>query len=326
MCVVAVPNDRIAEKVIYLLIYHPLLIMFGWSYMRTIFQPTGQVPRKFYLTKQDSDRLEREADEEVQRSILINFAKDLPIQNRTTIGLPRYCEKCKCIKPDRCHHCSVCGYCVLKMDHHCPWVNSCVSFTSYKFFVLFLGYALIYCLYVAATTLKYFIQFWTGGSDKGMGKFHILFLFFVAIMFGISLISLFGYHLYLTFHNRSTLESFRAPVFQTGADKDGFSLGTYSNFMEVFGDNKLKWFLPVFTSKGDGVFFPTKTAPALSYQTMGNTPSFGDGVTYPTRTIDLDSDGLLGDRQRWMEEGDTAGEGPSAVSNSSVQLVSYLED
>ena len=25
---------------------------------------------------------------------------------------------------------------------------------------------------------------------------------------------------------------------------------------------------------------------------------------YPTRTIDLDSDGLLSDRQRWMEEGD----------------------
>lgn len=42
-------------------------------------------------------------------------------------------------------------------------------------------------------------------------------------------------------------ESFRAPVFQTGADKDGFSLGTFPNFMEVFGDNKLKWFLPVFT-------------------------------------------------------------------------------
>ena len=32
--------------------------------------------------------------------------------------------------------------------------------------------------------------------------------------------------------------------------------------------------------------------------------SMGDGVTYPTRTVDLDSDGLLGQRQRWMEEGD----------------------
>ena len=36
-------------------------------------------------------------------------------------GCVRYCEKCKCIKPDRAHHCSVCGCCVLKMDHHCKY-------------------------------------------------------------------------------------------------------------------------------------------------------------------------------------------------------------
>lgn len=76
------------------------------------------------------------------------------------VAAVRYCEKCCHIKPDRAHHCSVCGECVLKMDHHCPWVNNCVSFTNYKFFILFLGYALIYCLFVALTSLKYFIQFW----------------------------------------------------------------------------------------------------------------------------------------------------------------------
>ena len=32
--------------------------------------------------------------------------------------------------------------------------------------------------------------------------------------------------------------------------------------------------------------------------------SFGDGVTYPVRTIDEDYDSLLGQRQRWMEEGE----------------------
>jgi len=72
----------------------------------------------------------------------------------------RYCEKCQHVKPDRAHHCSVCRECVLKMDHHCPWVNNCVSFTNYKFFILFLGYALLYCLFVAFTTLSYFISFW----------------------------------------------------------------------------------------------------------------------------------------------------------------------
>jgi hypothetical protein len=77
-----------------------------------------------------------------------------------TFSAIRYCEKCHQVKPDRAHHCSVCGTCVLKMDHHCPWVNNCVSFTNYKFFILFLGYALIYCIYIVLTSLQYFIQFW----------------------------------------------------------------------------------------------------------------------------------------------------------------------
>lgn len=116
----------------------------------------------------------------------------------------RYCDKCQHVKPDRAHHCSVCGECVLKMDHHCPWVNNCVSFTNYKFFILFLGYALLYCLFIALTSLSYFIGFWKG-EIEGIAKFHILFLFFVALMFAISLISLFLYHCYLVMKNRSTL-------------------------------------------------------------------------------------------------------------------------
>ncbi|XP_060596193.1 palmitoyltransferase ZDHHC15B-like isoform X2 [Ruditapes philippinarum] len=334
MCFLTV--DSVAEKVIYLLLYHPFLLMFVWSYGKTIFTPVGTVPKRFYLSKQDADRLMRENNEEVQKNILIDFARNsnLPVQNRTHSGAPRYCEKCKCIKPDRCHHCSVCGTCVLKMDHHCPWVNNCVGFTTYKFFVMFLGYALVYCIYVALTSLKYFIAFWTKGINHNMGRFHVLFLFFVAVMFGISLISLFGYHVYLTVKNRSTLESFRSPIFSSGPDKNGFSLGKYNNFIEIFGENKKLWFIPVFTSEGDGVTFQTQTtSTSSSYQTMGTTspstiPSSGDGVVYPTRTIDLDSDGLLADRQRWMEEGDLDNhmENGTNMTSSNQNLITTLQE
>ncbi|KAF9431439.1 hypothetical protein BGZ76_000310 [Entomortierella beljakovae] len=36
-------------------------------------------------------------------------------------GRRRWCDICKIYKPDRCHHCSECDECVLRMDHHCPW-------------------------------------------------------------------------------------------------------------------------------------------------------------------------------------------------------------
>lgn len=42
-------------------------------------------------------------------------------------------------------------------------------------------------------------------------------------------------------------EAFRAPTFQHGPDKNGFSLGTSKNFRQVFGDEKKYWLLPVFS-------------------------------------------------------------------------------
>jgi len=194
--------------------------------------------------------------------------------------------------------------------------------------VLFLGYALVYCLWIAATTLQYFISFWRNQlDDSSAGKFHILFVFFVSIMFAISLVSLFGYHIFLVLKNRSTLESFRAPIFRLShtwvQDKEGFSLGAYNNFQEIFGDNRKTWFLPLSTSLGDGVAFPVKnsvgnvgtqqfttttatttnTTSPTTVQSYGSTnTSLGDGVTYPQRCVDEDTDGLLGQRQTWCDD------------------------
>lgn len=101
-------------------------------------------------------------------------------------------------------------------------------------------------MWSAITSFHYFLQFWKNELHQ-FGKLHILFLFFVSIMFAISLVSLFGYHVFLVLKNRSTLESFRAPVFRFGPDKRGYDLGSRRNWQEIFGSNVSLWFVPVQT-------------------------------------------------------------------------------
>ena len=62
-------------------------------------------------------------------------------------GLSSTCQRCKCVKRNRAHHCSVCQRCVMRMDHHCPWINNCVGLVTQKHFLLFLLYTLLACLF-----------------------------------------------------------------------------------------------------------------------------------------------------------------------------------
>ncbi|XP_062440299.1 palmitoyltransferase ZDHHC15 isoform X3 [Rhea pennata] len=256
LCLVTLSNP--VEKVAYLTIFHILFVLFVWTYWKSIFTLPVQPDKKYHMSYADKERYENEERPEVQRQILAEIARKLPVYTRTGNGGIRFCDRCQLIKPDRCHHCSVCAICVLKMDHHCPWVNNCIGFSNYKFFLLFLAYSLLYCLYIAATVFKYFIKYWTGELTNGRSKFHILFLLFVAVMFFVSLMFLFGYHCWLVSRNRSTLEAFSAPVFQNGPDKNGFNLGFVKNLQQVFGEEKKLWLLPVVSSQGDGHFFPMR--------------------------------------------------------------------
>ncbi|XP_035523112.1 palmitoyltransferase ZDHHC20a [Morone saxatilis] len=256
LCVYTIPNN--AERISYLVIFHIFLAMFIWSYWKTIGSRPASPSKAFCLPRVEKDLFEREERAEAQQEILKKVARNLPVYTRTAGGAVRYCDHCQIIKPDRCHHCSTCEMCVLKMDHHCPWVNNCVGFSNYKYFVLFLAYASLYCAVICATVIQYFIKFWTKQLPDTHAKFHILFLFFVAALFFISIVSLLSYHLWLVGKNRTTIEAFRAPVFTNGPDKSGFSLGFSRNVAEVFGDQAKYWIFPVFSSLGDGHSYVTR--------------------------------------------------------------------
>ena len=65
----------------------------------------------------------------------------------------RLCKYCNELKPLRTHHCSLCGICIIKMDHHCPWINNCVGQNNQRYFLLFLLHAIGYTLIGTFLTL-----------------------------------------------------------------------------------------------------------------------------------------------------------------------------
>ena len=78
----------------------------------------------------------------------------------TTPGAPfPRCPKCDGVKPARCHHCSQCKRCCLKMDHHCPWMGNCIGFYNYKFFLNFLVWTTLLCTLVLVEAFPYFLVF-----------------------------------------------------------------------------------------------------------------------------------------------------------------------
>ncbi|XP_023020428.2 palmitoyltransferase ZDHHC6 [Leptinotarsa decemlineata] len=57
----------------------------------------------------------------------------------------QFCGVCHGYKAPRSHHCRKCGRCILKMDHHCPWINNCVGWGNHAHFTFFLTFASLGC-------------------------------------------------------------------------------------------------------------------------------------------------------------------------------------
>jgi hypothetical protein len=60
---------------------------------------------------------------------------------------PTYCDRCRILRPPRCHHCSTCNRCVLQYDHHCLWLNNCVGYNNYRSFLLTIFFLMAGCWY-----------------------------------------------------------------------------------------------------------------------------------------------------------------------------------
>uniref|UniRef100_A0A4W5MU56 Palmitoyltransferase n=1 Tax=Hucho hucho TaxID=62062 RepID=A0A4W5MU56_9TELE len=70
-----------------------------------------------------------------------------PPTMKNDIPFVSVCKKCIIPKPARTHHCAICNTCILKMDHHCPWLNNCVGHFNQRYFFSFCVSMTLGCVY-----------------------------------------------------------------------------------------------------------------------------------------------------------------------------------
>ncbi|XP_077486698.1 palmitoyltransferase ZDHHC20-B-like [Amblyomma americanum] len=269
-------------------VFHLLLLFCLWSYARTTLTPLPLVPRRFELSEDERRDLARCAQNQEQKNALLDaMASRRGVLTRYPSGAVSFCVPCKQIKPDRSHHCSNCRRCILKLDHHCPWFNSCVCFSTYKTFLLTLFYVALLSGYVAASVSTYLHAKQPHRSLLHRSR-HINFLLIVGCSMFVMISGFLVMHLSFVVRNRTTIESMRPPTFKQKGDS--FDVGTYRNIVEVFGPKTAFWLLPVFSSLGDGSWFPTRLHPSKQSMTTASEPDSPEAkndVEAPSQTGEL---------------------------------------
>ncbi|KAG7546537.1 Palmitoyltransferase DHHC domain [Arabidopsis suecica] len=221
-----------------LALFHFLLIMLLWSYFSVVVTDPGGVPTGW--------RPELDIEKSDGNQALIGEANSsLSVGDSSSHGV-RYCRKCNQYKPPRSHHCSVCGRCILKMDHHCVWVVNCVGAMNYKSFLLFLFYTFLETTVVAISLLPVFLVFFSDGDGDitvSPGSLAASFVAFVVnIAFALSVLGFLIMHIMLVARNTTTIEAYEKHTVNWP-----YNVGRKTNFEQVFGSDKMYWFVPLYT-------------------------------------------------------------------------------
>ncbi|KAM7207554.1 palmitoyltransferase [Naviculisporaceae sp. PSN 640] len=170
-----------------------LYLLLNWSYTVAVFTPPGS-------TTNDSGY-----------SSLPTHNTHAPPTSFTAKanGEIRFCKKCVARKPDRAHHCSTCGRCVLKMDHHCPWLATCIGLRNHKAFLLFLIYLTLFSFFSFVCTGAWvWVEIMSNTTYvETLMPINYIMLSVVAGIISLVVGAFTGWHIYLACKGRTTIES-----------------------------------------------------------------------------------------------------------------------
>jgi len=171
-------------------------------------------------------------------------------------GQRRFCKWCDSYKPDRCHHCRICKSCILRMDHHCPWIANCVGFGNHKYFFLLVFYALLNLGFIISTMSESMLKALSEETPP-MHRFLLVFCMTLACLMGLLLKVFFGMHVWLMLHATTTIE-WCEKRHKRGTFELTYDQGVYRNICAVLGPMPILWLLPLRPPEGKGLSFPSR--------------------------------------------------------------------
>jgi len=250
-------DDKRSRGFIQLIFFHIVTVLLVICYIRSILEHPGTIPDNDPAWEYRSDGRG------------VDHVGGLDLKEQKKSGERRHCKWCGKYKPDRCHHCRVCRTCILKMDHHCPWIYNCVGFQNYKYFFLVLLYSVIDLHLIAWSMSESVIRSWDVNTSF-VTMFFVLFGETLSIFLGGLITSFFLFHVWLMLQSMTTIEFCEKKMpkkeSKTHDDADGtsvYDLGPIRNVQTVLGNNPLFWFLPMNPPEGDGLHYVTSQTPLM---------------------------------------------------------------